>query len=150
VAGELEPGSEHGGVGPDEGIALAADDGGWERLAFEAGELGFVVEEFELAGCAGHEQVDDAFGLGGEVGLARKEGGRRIDGRGEGAPGELVREQACEGDLAEANAAPAEEVPSGDVEAVLLEGIHERLGCPQTMGSEVVTDVAMGGFISPW
>ena len=36
-------------------------------MAVEFGEFGFVVEEFELRGCARHVQVDDRFGFGGEM-----------------------------------------------------------------------------------
>jgi len=120
VSGELEARAEHGGIGSDEGVALAADDGRREWFAFESGELGFVVEEFELAGGTGHEQVDDPLRLWREVRLAREERGGRVDGGGEGAAGEAIGEKAGEGDLSEAHAASAEEMPPGDVEAMLL------------------------------
>ena len=75
VPGELEPRTEHGRVGPDKRIALTADDRGRERFAFELGQRGLGVEEIELAGCAGHEQVDHALRLGCEV---RRFGRQRI------------------------------------------------------------------------
>ena len=47
-----------------EGEALAFDEAGGDGLAVEFVELGLVVEELQLAGAAGHEEVDDALGLG--------------------------------------------------------------------------------------
>ena len=49
VLRELEPRPEHGRVGADEGVALAADDRRRERLAFELRQLRLVVEQVELA-----------------------------------------------------------------------------------------------------
>ena len=71
VFGELEARPEDGGVGADEGVALAADDRGRQRLAFELRQLRLVIEQIELAGGAGHEQVNDALGLRREVRLAQ-------------------------------------------------------------------------------
>jgi hypothetical protein len=68
VLREFESRAEHGRVGADEGVALAHDDRGRNGLAFELGQLGLVVEEVELGRRAGHEQVDDALGLGRKMG----------------------------------------------------------------------------------
>ena len=62
---ELRP--EHRRVRLDEGVALVADDRWRQRLALESGQLGLGVEQFELARCAGHEQVDDGLRRGLEV-----------------------------------------------------------------------------------
>ena len=115
VPGELEPRPEHGRVGADERIALTADDRGRQRLAFEPGQRGLVVEQVELAGCAGHEQVDDALRLGGEVRRSRRQ---RImadarGGRAERARRERIGQQAGQGDLADADAALPEEMAAG-------------------------------------
>jgi hypothetical protein len=72
VLGEGEARPEDGGVGPDESVALAADDRRRQRLAFEFLQLRLVIEEVELAGGACHEYVNDAFGLGCEMRLARR------------------------------------------------------------------------------
>ena len=53
--GAHQAGPEAGGVRADEGVSLAVDDRGRDRLALVLGELRLVVEEVELAGCAGHE-----------------------------------------------------------------------------------------------
>jgi hypothetical protein len=94
------------------------------------------------------------------VGLARKERGCGLDVRGEGRAGEAVGEEASEGDLAETNAATAEEVASGDVEAVLLERIHGRdfrdgVGTRDPQITGIARMVAEGGCVlrdtvSPW
>jgi hypothetical protein len=79
VPGEGEARAEHGGVGADEGVALAADDRWREGLALELGELRLVVEEVELAGGAGHEQVNDGLGL---ALVMRRFGGEDVSGSG--------------------------------------------------------------------
>jgi hypothetical protein len=113
VARELIAGAEHGGVGPDERVALSVDDGRRQRLAFELGQLGLVVEELELRGRARHEEMDDGLGLGRMVGQAGDLAGA---GGGEAAHG-AVGHQGGEGDLADAEGALLEEVPAGDVGA---------------------------------
>ncbi|NCX98207.1 MAG: hypothetical protein EBX35_06445 [Planctomycetia bacterium] len=67
-----------------------------------------MVEEFELARSAGHEQLDHGLGSAGEVG--RPGGGCRC--RLPQGPGQ----QPGQGDLAHADPAVGEEVPPGDVE----------------------------------
>ena len=52
-----------------EGEALASGVAIRDGFAVEFGELRFVFEEVELGGAAGHEEEDDVFGFGGEVGL---------------------------------------------------------------------------------
>ena len=60
-------------------------------MAVEFGELGFMLEEVELGRAALHEEVDDAFGLGGEVGLARgEEIGQGVAAEAQGAEREEV------------------------------------------------------------
>ena len=113
MAGELIARTEHGGVGADERIALAVDDGGRERLAFELRKLGLVVEEFELRRRASHEQVDDGLGLRRVVGQARAHAGAGGRELAHGAIGD----EGGEGDLTDADAAVLEEVASGDVGA---------------------------------
>ncbi len=50
VLGELETRAEDSSVGPNESVALAADDRGRQRLAFELGQSGLAIEQVELAG----------------------------------------------------------------------------------------------------
>ena len=113
MTGELIARSEDGGVGTDERITLAVDDRGREGLALQLGQLGLVVEEFELRGRAGHEEVDDRLGLGRVV---RQAGDLARTGGGEAAHG-AVGHQGSEGDLTDAEGAFLEEVPAGDVGA---------------------------------
>ena len=113
VAGELIARSQHGGVGTDERVALAVDDRRREGLAFQLGQLGLVVEELELRGRAGHEEVDDRFGLGRMV---RQAGDLARAGGGEAAHG-AVGHEGSQGDLTDAEGAFLEEVPAGDVGA---------------------------------
>ena len=96
--------SEDGGGGLNEGVALVADDGFGEGGAFEFGEVGFGVEEFELGGGTGHEEVDDGFGLGFDGGSLR----------GQGAALKRVGEEGGCGDFAEADTAFTEEVAAGE------------------------------------
>ena len=111
---ELEPRAEHGGVGADEGVALAADDLRRHRLAFELGQLRLVVEQVELAGRPGHEQVDDApWPSAAKCGVLRRERVRR-PARPRAA--ERLGQQRRQRDLADADAAVAEEVAAGDAE----------------------------------
>ena len=89
---------------------------GRDRLALELGQRRLGVEQVELAGCAGHEQVDDALRLGCEVRRSRRQ---RIladarGGRAERARGERVGQQAGQGDLADADAALPKEMAAGD------------------------------------
>ena len=65
---EFEGGGHHGGVLIDEGVALSFEDGFGHAAAVVFGEERFVIEEVELAGGTGHEEVDDAFGFGSVVG----------------------------------------------------------------------------------
>ena len=83
VPRELEPRPQDGRVGANERIALTADDRGGQRLTLEPGQLGLGVKEVELAGCAGHEQVDHALGFGSEV---RRSGCQRVGGRRQATP----------------------------------------------------------------
>ena len=113
MAGELIARTQHGGVGADERVALSVDDRGREGLAFQFGQFGLVVEELELRGSAGHEQVDDRLGFGRMV---RQAGDLARAGGGE-APHGSVGHQGGEGDLADAEGALLEEIPAGDVRA---------------------------------
>ena len=117
MAGELIARTEDGGVGTDERVALAVDDRGRERLAFELRELRLVVEQFELRRSARHEQVDDRLGLGGVV----REAGAHAGTGGREASHRAVGDERGEGDLADADAAVLEEVAAGDVGA----GVHD-------------------------
>ncbi len=111
MGGEFELGAHHGGIGADEGEALAVSDGWGQGFAVHAGEGGLGVKEVEMAGGAGHEEVDDGFGLAAEGAWLGVEGVEGIEGGGGG-----IGEEAGEGDFAEADAAVAEEVAAVDVE----------------------------------
>ena len=79
-----------GGTGDGEGslpggharFALAVKDRGGDFLAVEFVELGLGVEEIHLGWASALEEVDDAFGLGGERGGIL---GREKRGEGGGA-----------------------------------------------------------------
>ena len=124
VAGELEAGAHHGRIGPDEGIALTPDDRRRQGATLEFGQLGLGVEELQLARGAAHEEVDHPFGraleLRGSWGQRRR---TRQGCRRETMP-QAVGQQAGQGDLAQADPAVAEEVPSADVVRGKFEGIH--------------------------
>ena len=115
VPGELEARTEHGRVRADKRIPLTADDRGRERFAFELGQCRLGVEEVELAGCAGHEQVDDALRLRCEMRRFRCQ--RIVADSRAGEPNELARErigqQAGQGDLADADTALPKEMAAG-------------------------------------
>ena len=78
MSGELEPRSQDGGIGLNEGVPLALDDFGRNRLAFQLRQLRLVVEQFELTRRARHEQIDDAFGRRRKM---RRLGSRRVRAR---------------------------------------------------------------------
>ena len=96
---ELELGAEEGVFGIDEGGAVVLEEFGGGLGAVEAGEVGFVVEEVEVAGGAAHEEEDDVLGFGGLWGGLGGEGIGEVGGV--GFPGE----EGGEGDGAEAEAA---------------------------------------------
>src|SRR5262245_48521130 len=99
-------------VRADEGVALRADDFGWQRPAFELGQLGLVIEQIELAGSAGHEEVNHRLRFRCEVRRPRDEaagwlgGSSRLMHRG--------RKERRSGDFAESDAAFVEEVAAGN------------------------------------
>ena len=68
MSGKFELGPEEGAVGIDEGGAVTFEEFRWRELAIPLRKLGFVVEEFEVAGGTAHEEVDDALGLGAVMG----------------------------------------------------------------------------------
>ena len=73
VLGKGKARTENGGVRLDEGVALTLDHGGRNGFTLHFLELGFVVEELELAGSASHKEIDHPLGLdreAHEVGLA--------------------------------------------------------------------------------
>ena len=87
----------------EESLIFAA---AFEGHAVHALQLGFVVEGFEVADAAGAEDLDDAFGLGGEVGKAPGGGGR--------GAGLVPLHHPGEGEAAEAAAGVPEEVAAGE------------------------------------
>jgi len=58
-------------------LAAAAEGFDIDGLAIHADHVGFVVKGVDVAGATVHEEKDDAFRLGGKVGLARGEGVER-------------------------------------------------------------------------
>ena len=71
----LNRGPSTAASGPDERIALPADDRRRQRLALELRQLGLVVEQVELARRTGHEEMDDPLRLRREV---RRPGRQRV------------------------------------------------------------------------
>src|SRR6266480_847582 len=67
VSGEFEARPENGGIRTDESVALSADDRGRKWFPFEFRELRLVVEKVQLRRRPGHEQMNDAPGLGGKM-----------------------------------------------------------------------------------
>ena len=117
---EGEDGAEELWGAFDEGEGFAFEELG--RAVFEVvfDELGLVVEKFLLGRGAGHVEVDDALGLGGNHGGAG-------DG---GAVGEIdaATGSACElgkGEGPEAGVALREEVAAGEVGGLGERRIHE-------------------------
>ena len=76
VFGELVRRAEHLRHALDEREPLLLEERFGAGLAVQLLQLRLVVEQFELRRRAGHVQVDDVLGLGGEV---RRLGGERID-----------------------------------------------------------------------
>jgi len=98
--------------------ALALADGVGELPAVLVAEEGFGVEGFELGGAAGLEEVDDAFGFGGEV-----EGGEEAGG-GLGLLLEFFTEDGAKGKATEAKSGHAEEVAAGEAHELVVVGRH--------------------------
>ena len=68
IAAKLEFRTQQSRVGVDERRPIAFEElRGWQ-LAVVLRQLGFVVEELQVAWAAGHEEVDDALGLGRKMG----------------------------------------------------------------------------------
>src|SRR5262249_59937071 len=88
LEGELR--AEELGTRVDERGPVVLDQLRWRERSVELGELRLVVEQFEVARRAAHEQVDDPLGLRGEVRLlwverragSRRLGEQRVQGRG--------------------------------------------------------------------
>src|SRR5260370_888258 len=66
---DLELGSEEGGIRIDERGAVAFEQVRRGEGAVEVGELRFVVNELQVARCAGHEEEDHPLRLGRKVRL---------------------------------------------------------------------------------
>ena len=62
VARELELGAEQRGVGIDESRAVALEQVARRQRAFVLGQFGLVVEQFQVARTAAHEQEDHVLG----------------------------------------------------------------------------------------
>ena len=115
MLGKFELGAHDGGIGADKGEPLTVSDGWGQRLAVHAGEFRLGVEEVQMAGGPGHEEVDHGFGFSRIVRLSGLHG---IEGSGGGGVGEgAFGEEAGEGDFAKADTAVTEEVAAGEVEA---------------------------------
>ena len=102
--------SEHFWDALDEGELFACEERGWAIAAVESGEVGFMIEEFELAGAACHVEVDDAFGAGGEVGRGGAEWLGGVVAWGGGGAGVGT---GAEPEGGESERAVSEEVPAG-------------------------------------
>ena len=89
MAGKLELRAHDRGIGADEGQALACGDGSRQGFAVHFGQVRLEVEEVEMAGGTGHEEVDDGLGLAWKLRGMR---GQWIDSGGEGLGGEPVAE----------------------------------------------------------
>src|SRR4051794_26692282 len=64
---ETPPGAKQLGIWPDEGEAPSARERFGHHLTVKLLQRWLGVEEFQMAGPAGHEQKDDRFRLGREV-----------------------------------------------------------------------------------
>ena len=108
--------------GIHEGKALALDERLGNGLAIQLLELGLVIEQLQLAGPAGHEQIDHTPGPGREMSFP---GRQRIGERG-GAPGEdpAVAEQGCQPQRAEPKPTLAEEMPARQPQSGLVQWSH--------------------------
>ena len=97
-------------AGGHAGEALSAANGFGQVRAVERVHLGLVVEEVLLCGASGLEQVDDALGLWGEVGVSE---GAAPGGRNGGVA--IAGHERAEGGDADARAGAAEELSAGDM-----------------------------------
>jgi hypothetical protein len=89
---------------------FACEERGRAIAAVESGEVGFRIEEFELAGAASHVEVDDAFGAGGEV---WRVGAQWLGGVVAGVCGGAGVGAGTEPESGEAERAVSEKVPAG-------------------------------------
>src|SRR5262245_66573254 len=99
----------------NEGVALAADHRGRNGPAFQPGELRLVVEEFELAGSAGHEQVDHRLGAWPKMRGTRRQ--RIASGRCLARRLRCAGQERSEGDVAQAEHRVAQEETARDERA---------------------------------
>src|SRR5262249_2375679 len=105
----------------DEGEPLALDDILRNLLAVVRVELRLRVEEIDLGGPPGHEQEDDALGLGREVSRLR---GQRVGGDRGPRPEELRLEEGQQGESSDAESPLLEEVTPGDAGQRVRRGGH--------------------------
>ena len=64
MLGKFEAWGQHGGIRLNEGVALSLDYRGRKWFTLELDKFRFVVEQFELAWRADHEQIDHPLGPG--------------------------------------------------------------------------------------
>src|SRR5205809_5064406 len=92
--------------------AFALDERLRNRLTVQLDESGFVIEEFELARSAGHEEVNDVFRARLEMRRTRRH--RIGDGFRRRAEEFSFTQQGRERDAAQAHRAAAEKVTAGE------------------------------------
>ncbi|MEN9358964.1 MAG: hypothetical protein RL095_499 [Verrucomicrobiota bacterium] len=107
------------GVGVEEGGAFG-EDGARRLLAVESLQERLVVQEVVLRGGAEHVQVDDPFGLGGE--MRRGQGAELAAVALRGA--KLLAEEGAEGEGSQPHGGGAEEGAAGEELLLELEGVH--------------------------
>jgi hypothetical protein len=84
--------------------------------------LRLVVEQFQMAGGAGHEEEDDVLRLGGQVGLF---GGERIGRRaGDAAPQKLVERHGAKAEAAFLEEPAAGKLARGDALVKMRLAVH--------------------------
>src|SRR5688572_19280653 len=114
---------EGGLVAGHAGEALAHADAGGEVLAVHVVQERLVVEEVELGGAAGHEEVDDALGARGEVGGVED----AFEG---GGGGGFAVEERRKGGAADAQGGAGEEVSP-------IEGVVDVVAVGGHLGSQI-------------
>src|SRR5207248_3809716 len=93
-------------------LPISLDERLRNRLAVQLDESGFVIEEFELARSACHEEVNDVFRSRLEMRRTRRHG--IGDGFRRRAEEFSFTEQGCERDAAQTHRAAAEKVTAGE------------------------------------
>ena len=119
VAAVLELGAQQRGMGVDEGRPIALQQLGGRHGPVEPGQLGLVIQQFQVAGSPRHEEKDDVLGLGRIVG---RPGSQRITALLPGGSQAGFSQQLAQRHRSQADTALGQKPAAGDLMGIRNSG----------------------------